>query len=175
MKEVDEPNVALGEFYDNLTWLFNATKDISVLMNGMVTENNDEGQLAETAVLLKDIKDLLNTMTFDYHQVMIDQMKTTVDPIDAGGGNSVEIRTGRDRKAWDHNGLLSVVSGRIRDSATDLDTGEVTMTTEDMIKELMVYAHVDYWKVKTCSTIGINLDEYCTTSEGKTNVIVRRS
>jgi len=55
-----------------------------------------------------------------------------------------------------------------------LSTGEVIMSSQDMMIKMLDFAAVSYWRVKELSKIGVSADSFCEVSEAKTNVIVRR-
>lgn len=90
-------------------------------------------------------------------------------------GAILEKRTGAPRKQWNHKDLAGDVAHRIIQMATDMDTGEVIKTTEEMLGEMLDYAAVSYWRVKNLARIGIVADEYCELGEPKTSIIVRGS
>lgn len=86
----------------------------------------------------------------------------------------VEKKTGAPRKAWKHDELADEVARRIIGSAVDMDTGEVLKSPEQMMKEMLSYGAVSYWRVKNLSKIGLIADEYCEVGEPKVSIIVRQ-
>ena len=90
-------------------------------------------------------------------------------------GHLVEKKSGSDRKKWDHDGLAKNVASRINDMSIDLETGEMTMSPQDMMLKLLDFAAVSYWRVKELGKIGVSADEFCEVSEAKTNIIIRKA
>lgn len=86
---------------------------------------------------------------------------------------NMETKTGAPRKKWDHDKLAELVAQRISDTAIDMDTGEITKTPRQMIKELLQYGAVSYWRVQALRDLGIDADEYCDVGEPNTNLIYR--
>lgn len=86
----------------------------------------------------------------------------------------VEKKTGAPRKAWKHDELADEVARRIIGSAVDMDTGEVLKSPEQMMKEMLSYGAVSYWRVKNLAKIGLIADEYCEVGEPKVSIIVRQ-
>lgn len=87
----------------------------------------------------------------------------------------VEVRNGADRKSWQHDRLVTEVSRRLIASSVDMDTGEVTMSTEEIIHKILDYVQPSYWRVKELSKLGISADQYCEVGETKTNIIIRKA
>jgi hypothetical protein len=133
----------------------------------------DRNEVAEVAVQFNNslaaMKDVFAILSSD----AISQLEYTPEPIEVEGG-SVEIKAGSSRKAWDHERLASVVAKRIHDSSVDLTTGEVLMTTEQMIQEILKYAAVSYWRVGALKELDLTADNYCEVSEPKTNLVIKR-
>ena len=86
---------------------------------------------------------------------------------------SIETKTGAPRKKWDHDMLAVLVAKKITDTAIDMDTGEVTKTPQQMIRELLDYAAPSYWRVGALRELGIDPDEYCDVGEPLTSLIYR--
>jgi len=96
------------------------------------------------------------------------------DPEVIVGDVVVEKRTGAPRKAWRHDELADEVARRIIGSSIDMDTGEVLKSPEQMMKEMLSYGAVSYWRVKNLAKIGLIADEYCDVGEPKVSIIVRQ-
>jgi hypothetical protein len=96
------------------------------------------------------------------------------DPEIMLGDVVVEKRTGAPRKAWKHDELADEVTRRIIGSSVDMDTGEVVKSQEQMMKEMLSYGAVSYWRVKNLAKIGLIADEYCEVGEPKVSIIVRQ-
>lgn len=90
-------------------------------------------------------------------------------------GTKVEKRSGADRKSWMHSELAHEVARRIQDIAIDLDTGERTMSVEDMIVKVFDYVQPSYWRVKALGEIGVLADKFCEVGESKESIIVRKA
>lgn len=96
------------------------------------------------------------------------------DPEITLGDIVVEKRTGAPRKAWRHDELSDEVARRIIGSAIDMDTGEMLKSPEIMMKEMLLYGAVSYWRVKNLAKIGLIADEYCDVGEPKISIIIRQ-
>ena len=97
----------------------------------------------------------------------------TANPVSVDGA-TIEIKSGSPRKTWDHQGLINDVSKRIVDSSIDLDTGEVTKTPVQMIREALEFAGISYWKVTKLKELHLDADEYCEVGESKKSLVIRR-
>ena len=78
---------------------------------------------------------------------------------------NLETKTGAPRKKWDHEKLAELVAQRISDTAIDMETGEVTKSPQQMIKELLTYAAPSYWRAAALRDLGIEADDYCDVGE----------
>ena len=107
-------------------------------------------------------------------KLLIDAMGNTPEII-IPSGIKVEKKTGADRKTWQHVDLAKNIASRLSDMAVDMETGEVTMTQQEMIVKLLDYCAPSYWRVKELAKIGINADRFCETSEAKTNIVIRKA
>lgn len=99
----------------------------------------------------------------------VTRIEYTPVPIETDFG-TVEVLGGSTRKAWDHERLGSVVARRIFESSIDMDTGEQLLSSEEMIKEMMKYVGVSYWRVKALKELGLDADSYCEATEGPRKV-----
>jgi hypothetical protein len=100
--------------------------------------------------------------------------KMTEDFISLRDGAEIERKSASDRGKWRHKELALDVATRIKQTSIDMDTGEVTMSFEDMIVALLDYVAPSYWRVKALSNLGLNADNYCEVSEPRTSIIVRK-
>jgi hypothetical protein len=89
-------------------------------------------------------------------------------------GAEIERKVAYDRKGWQHKDLATAVARRLAESAVDMDSGEVTLSAEDIILKLLDYLQPSYWRVGELSKIGLNADNYCETGEPKVSLIVRK-
>jgi len=112
--------------------------------------------------------------------LIFDEMqKKTLDALDDEIVNvneqiSVEKRWSTPRKAWRHAELTEEVTQRILRMSIDMDTGERTLTTEEMMKKLMDFVNPSYWRVKALNEIGISADQYCDVGESKPSIYINR-
>lgn len=90
-------------------------------------------------------------------------------------GHRIEVRSAVDRKKWDHGKLIDAVAKRLVESSIDLDTGEMTITPQEMAHRIMEFVQPSYWRVKELSKVGLNPDSFCEVGENKTNLIVRKA
>lgn len=97
-----------------------------------------------------------------------------MDDVDIDG-NRIEIRSAADRKKWDNEKLVAAVSRRLVESSIDLDTGEMTMTPQEMAERIFDFVQPSYWRVKELSKLGLNADSFCEVGEHRTNLIVRKA
>lgn len=115
------------------------------------------------------------SVVYDSAVAIVAEKMAELPEIVLADGTKLEKRTSHDRKSWRHDDLAEVVSRRIVQLSTNLDTGEVGATPEIVGKEMLKYLQPSYWRVKALSGIGVTADEYCEVSEeSKTSVIVRR-
>lgn len=164
---------------DNTTWqelVANAQKamsDIDAAISALI----DSGETSEEACAkLVDVHRLKGDMSIIYDSaasVVADIMKDLAE-VSLDNGMRIEKKTASARKTWQHKDLASVVSKRIVESSMDMETGEVVVTPEQMIQNMLVYVQPSYWRVKELSAIGINADQYCEVDEPKTSIIVRK-
>lgn len=103
--------------------------------------------------------------------MLMDQQKEVA----LADGSSIEKKWGVDRRAWKHKELASVIAQRLVQSSVDMDTGEVTLSQEEMITRLLDFLQPSYWRVKELEKIGVNADMFCEVGETKTNIIVRKA
>lgn len=138
-----------------------------------VLKSNDLDLIAAALAGLDRLKREVSEM----HDAARDRMVQLMGdaPEHQAAGFHFEKKLGSTRKAWDHNSLSSVVAKRLMSMSVDMDTGEITKSPEEMIKEAFNFAGVSYWRVKELQKIGINADSYCEVVEGKSSIIVRKT
>jgi hypothetical protein len=112
---------------------------------------------------------------YEYLSKMTVDSLGQIPEVTLSDGTKVEKRAGSDRKKWDHEGIAKNVASRLGDMAIDMETGEVTMTPQDMVTKLLDYAAVSYWRVKELSKIGISADNFCEVTESEPSIIIRRA
>lgn len=90
-----------------------------------------------------------------------------VAPVEVAGLGLVGVKRGADRKEWDHSGLTSAVINA-RMAGTD---GQVPdpFTVADWV---LAAAAPSYWRAGALRDLGIDVDDYCTRTRGRTSVII---
>jgi len=137
-----------------------------------IAESESTQDRIDALVLMHTIKAEIGVMYSDYSGMVIDSLPDI--PFSASNGQSIEKKTGADRKTWQHENLTREVLRRLNQMSVDMDTGEVVMTSEQIALKLLDYVQPSYWRVKELSKIGINADQYCEIGEAKTNLIVHK-
>lgn len=89
-------------------------------------------------------------------------------------GTVIERRQASARKKWDHLTLAKSVTEKLHQMAIDMDTGEMTMSNEEIAIRLLDYVAPSYWRVKKLADLGINADLYCEVTEGGINLVIRK-
>ena len=137
-----------------------------------IADSDDTQDRVDALVLMHTIKAEIGIMYSDYSNMVIETLPDI--PFSASNGQSIEKKTGADRKTWQHENLTREVLRRLSQMSVDIDTGEVVMSSEDIALKLLDYVQPSYWRVKELSKIGINADQYCEIGEAKTNIIVHK-
>lgn len=128
--------------------------------------------LAELVALSELKKDL--ALIYDsYAAKMAHRMQSENSQIvNLDSGQEIKCMTSAPRKKWDNQTLLSEVYDRLQQSSVDMDTGEVGLSSKEIVVKLLDYLSPSYWRVKALNEIGINADMYCETGEPKTSVAI---
>lgn len=113
-------------------------------------------------------------MCYDYLAGVVGKVMGQATEIDLPDGGKVEKKWSSSRTGWQHKDLAATVASRIMDLSVDMDTGEVLLSTEEMIAQLLDFVQPSYWRIKELQRINVNADNYCTTGETKTSIIVRK-
>lgn len=135
-------------------------------------QTDDEQLWYDTLVLLHTIKGDVASMFSQYSNLFANKLQT--DEVTASNGQKIEKKSAFDRKGWRHEDLASEVLRRLNDLSVDMDTGEVTMSADEVAMKLLDYVQPSYWRIKELSKLGINADQYCEVGELKTSIIVRK-
>jgi len=159
------------EFAESLEAVITQLTDL--LNNIDLIESTDE-ELAETADRVHFAKTTATDLYDFYQDKVVNQIGYTAKPITTSG-STIEIKQGAPRKSWDHDALTELVARRIYESSIDLDTGEFNKSPQDMMRELMKYGAVSYWRVSALKDLNIDADEYCEVGESKKKLVVRRN
>lgn len=146
--------------------------EISKFLDGQVTDAND---VVSLLVAIHGLKSEMGDLYAGLCGKAINYFnEQSIDDIEFDG-HRIEIRSAADRKKWDHARLVDAVARRLVESSIDLDTGEMTMTPQEMAQRLMEFVQPSYWRVKELSKLGLNADSFCDVGEQKTNIIVRKA
>lgn len=86
------------------------------------------------------------------------------------GVGVVSIHRPKNRKAWDHDAL----AGHVLDAHLLRLEGDIPdpWTVREW---LMGAAHIDYWRVGELADLGIDVDEFCTSTPGRPTVTIIHS
>lgn len=160
---------------DLFSELMKTVMDAEDQLNDFLAQNPSPEELADAVVALHSMKNAFSDVYGMFSaQVMTTLQKANIEEMDAHGGK-IEIKTSSDRKKWDHDKLINEVGRRLIQSSVDMSTGEVVLSTEDLLKKVLDYIQPSYWRVKELSKIGINADNYCEVGDYKTSIIVRKA
>ena len=163
---------AINDLFSGLMKTIMDTEDD---LNVFLASNPSADELADAVVALHSLKNAFGDVYGLFStQVMNVLQKSNIEEMDAQGGK-IEIKTSSDRKKWDHDKLINEVGRRLIQSSVDMSTGEVVLSTEDLLKKVLDYIQPSYWRVKELSKIGINADNYCEVGDYKTSIIVRKA
>jgi hypothetical protein len=160
--------------------LSDAISDVRIALlnldNAIQAEMAENDDATDVCTSLFEIHALKSEISIVYDMACSVASKAMKDApeISLPNGARVEKKVASTRKGWKHKDLGSAVAGRIVQSAVDMDTGEVTLSTEEMIMAMLNYVQPSYWRIKELSAIGINADNYCEVDEPKTSIIVRK-
>jgi hypothetical protein len=135
-----------------------------------VTEIRDSGhdlkEVAEIYVHLQHAKTSIRLIVDTMENILVEKFGDSEEIISNDHG-TVQKVIDTPRKAWKNQEVAEAVAERIQRMAVDLDTGEITMTVDQMIAKLLDYVYPSYWRLKPLRDIGINPDEYCEVGEPK--------
>lgn len=130
-------------------------------------------ELLQFASNVHELKSMIGFLFADVQDVVVERLDYLADPVYVDGA-TVEIKSSAPRKKWDHESLIKDVSKRIVQSSVNLDTGEVTMTTRQMVEAALTCAGVSYWKSGELKKLNIDVDEYCEVGDSKKSLVIRR-
>jgi hypothetical protein len=141
------------------------------LPNNLEFAENTE--LLQLATDLHGVKGYVTDLFNELQSILTEHIGFVGVPVVVDGA-TVEIKSGAPRKSWDHESIISDVSRRIVDSSVDLNTGEITKSPVDMIREALQFAGISYWKVSKLKELHLDADEYCEVGESKKSLVIRR-
>lgn len=156
-------------------WLLEHKKQLLELYDNISAIDPESGDLEQNCEILVELSLMKSEMAllFDEMSNKVQKMMDKQEIVDLDSGYSVERRWSKPRKSWQHKDLAEIVATRIRQSSIDLDTGEMTLSPQDMILKLLDYVQPSYWRVGALSEIGISADEYCETGDPVEKISIR--
>ena len=125
--------------------------------------------LVEIHACKADLSVIYDSLSAVVSEIMANETEVMLE-----GGAKIEKRYSSKRTGWQHKDLASEVARKITNMAVDMDTGEIVMSQEDMIANVLDYVQPSYWRIKELQNIGINPDHFCEVGETKTSIIVRK-
>ena len=161
---------------DIISVLANFSSEVDDLQQIVCLEVPDDvsrEDLLELAAAAHSLKASVSLLYSDVQDLVTNRVEFLAEPVKVSKG-TIEIKSGSARKAWDHRTLMSVVSRRLVDRGTDIESGEVPMSVEDMVESLFDYVGISYWKVGKLKELGIDADDFCEVQEPKKNLVFRR-
>lgn len=136
--------------------------------------NLDLEQAATILAELHNFKDSLK-MVYDGFAKSVSDLMGDLPEVNLPNGTKIEKNSSPSRKAWKHKDLANEVAARLKDMSVDMDTGEIVLTSEEMVVKMLDYVYPSYWKVKELGKIGINADKFSEVGEVKDSIIVRKA
>lgn len=160
----------MTEIHDNMLSFRKQFTDLSGLIEEYARSGNDGIQeLMEVFIAMDNIRKDVNMVHETVMNLIAERMDAEVVFLD--NGMQVERKQGEDRKKWDHNGLAVEVARKIEQLSIDPDTGEITMTPDEMMVKMLEYAAPSYWRLTQLRSIGVDADKYCEKTEGKVRLV----
>ncbi len=163
---------------NNSNWpdLVNALAKAMIDIDAAINEIKGSDDPETACLKLVDIHRLKGDMAMVYDSATnaVSEVMREMSEVSLSNGMRIEKKMASTRKTWNHKDLANVVAKRIVESSVDLGTGEVVLSTEQMIEKMLVYVQPSYWRIKELSAIGINADRFCEVDEPKTSIIVRK-
>lgn len=147
--------------------------DLDSRLTELKTSNLDIEQACALLVDLNTLKGELG-LIYDSFSGTVSEVMANETEVMLENGAKIEKRWSNKRSGWQHRDLASAVASRITNMAVDMDTGEIVMSQEQMIINVLDYVQPSYWRIKELEKIGINADQYCEVGETKTSIIVRK-
>lgn len=137
------------------------------------SEDTTVTDLSATYASLDSFKSSLSIVIKQLEQTLLNKMEE-VDSVSLDSGTVILKEWSKNRKAWQHKDLAQAVSERIQLMAVDMDTGERTMTTGQMIEAMLDYVQPSYWRVTALSNIGLNADSFCEAGDAQAKIRIER-
>lgn len=167
MSFVDDVFVCIGNFEKSLMALDEAITKLEA----------SEAPIEDICCMISDLNRIKTDVGIVYNSlaVRVSEVMGEIPEFTLPDGTKIEKKSGSDRKSWQHDPLIREVARRLQDISIDLETGERTMSTEDMIIKILDFVQPSYWRVKALNEIGISADKFCEVGETKENIIVRKA
>lgn len=154
--------------------------DLNTALNKLdiaITDKSDNDlDYRDVAQLMFSVYTAKSNIAIIYDSVaaLLDKAMDEMPEVNLDNGVRIEKKVASDRRAWKHKDLAGEIAHRLIMTNIDMNTGETSKSTEELIAELLRFLQPSYWRVKELSTIGINADNYCEVLEPKTSIIVRK-
>jgi hypothetical protein len=149
--------------------------DLDAFLTGIASNPAwDIQDISETYFHISSIKSQLSVVVKQVENVLIARMQD-VDAVSVSTGDMIVKEWSKNRKGWQHKELARAVADRIQNLAIDMDTGERTMTTSEMIEALLDYVQPSYWRVTALSSIGLNADAYCQAGDSEPKIRIEKA
>lgn len=149
-------------------------RELLLRLMGAIEEldDNDLEALGETVLAIEPLRDDLTAVRSLAEHRLAEAMDELPE-ININGATLIRRRA-NSRKAWDHAGIANDLARQLVQMSVDMETGEILKTPEELIREVVDYAGVSYWKVKALGSIGIVADDYCEVTEGPIKISIQR-
>ena len=121
------------------------------------------------------IKATLRNAYTDYEQIVAHAMEGGEYEITMPDGYIAERMETAPRRKWQHKELGAEVARRIVDHAIDMETGEITLSREEIAMRMLQFAAPSYWRIKELKKLAIDADKYCDSGDPKITVVVRQA
>lgn len=154
-------------------WVHEFNQHLFALDGHITTLRNSDVDIrtaAEIYMKLQEFKTGLKLINDTMENILVDVFGESEEVIVSETGMTVQKVMDTPRKAWKNEEVAQVVADRIQRMAVDLDTGEIKMSTSEMIAKLLDFVYPSYWRLKPLREVGINPDDYCEVGEPKPTI-----
>jgi len=145
--------------------------ELRLLLGTLPSSSTDE-ELLEVAGALHHVKSIA-TQTFSEFQTIVAESIDASAPVEISTG-TIEVKSGAPRKSWDHSRLAAEVGRRVADRNMNIDSGEMSLSPQGLIQQVLEFVGLSYWKVGKLKELHIDADDFCEVGESKKNLVVRR-
>jgi len=157
----------VAEYHRHLMSLYDKIERVSA-------ETHDVRAAANLLVEINGMKSAIG-MIYDTLASKVSEIMDSETLVALESGASIEKKWSKSRKGWKHKDLAQLVAKRLNSMAIDLDTGERTATSEELMEKMLDYVQPSYWRVSALDSIGISADDFCEASEATSSIIVRKA